>query len=107
MKITWDMKDEDIQIAFMYLDDEKKHEALTLYWGEKWGAGAGFSISGRVSSTYYSHEPIEADSVAEAKEKAEIWFSEKIKECLDRCTKSVEYYKTLLSVLPDPMQNPK
>lgn len=102
MKITWDHRDEDIQILFMYLDEEKKHKALTLYWGEKWGAGDGFTISGGIGGTYYSHHPIEAESVSEAMKKTEQWFANRINECLERCMKSVSYYRELLDVLPAP-----
>lgn len=103
MRITWKM-DEVTKRARLYLDENGDHVALTLYWGEDPEDGSEFSVSGGIGPTYYSHDPIEAHSIAEAKEKAEMWFADRIMECLGRYRRSVEYYESILEMLPNPSE---
>lgn len=101
MKLTWVMKEPDDPFAKLCLASNPDHTILTLYWGEVWGCGEGFTISGGIGSTYYSHEPIDASSIDEAKAKTEMWLAEKVKEQLAYHMRSIDFYKKLLAELPN------
>ena len=100
MKLTWVMKEPEDRLAKLCLCSNPDNPILTLYWGEVWGYGEGFTISGGIGSTYYSHEPIDANSIDEAKAKTEIWLAEKAKEQLAYHMRSIDFYKELLEDLP-------
>lgn len=97
--MTWDLRRVEDQIAFLYLDRGLKHKALTLYWGEKWGYGEGFSVSGGIGGAYYCHNEIEARDLGEAMNATERWFYEKIAECLKNCLETAEHYTSILADL--------
>ena len=88
--MKWVVK-EDIGVAKLY-NDEFTKDLLTLYWGEKWGHGEGFTVCALVGGVYYNDIPIEADSIEEAKYNTEIWFCDILKNTINKYMEYIDYY---------------
>lgn len=102
MKKIWDTRRESDQIAFLYLGEGTSNKALTLYWGHKWGYGQGFTVSGGIGGTYYSHAELSADNLEDAKAEAERFLYEKYFHALRMCLKSADSYAAAMEALKNP-----